>query len=84
MVKITIVGRDGAPINYPENSNAEAVKKRLIAAFGPGLLMRDGEGIVSETLSGEYEFHVTGKIFSSHYLFLLFVSASFPVTNNIQ
>lgn len=62
MVRITIVGREVDPVSYPENSNTEAVVKKLIAAFGPGLLIKDGEGVLSETLSGTYEFRVTSVV----------------------
>ncbi len=85
MVRITIVGRGDASVEEcDEGVNADAVKRNLIDAYGPGLLKRGNRMVVSETLSGDYEFHVKGKIFSLHCLFLLILSASFPVTNTIQ
>jgi hypothetical protein len=61
MVRITIVGRDTAPVTYPDGSNAEAVVKGLVTAYGPGLLRKDENLALSELLTGDYEFHITGE-----------------------
>ncbi len=74
MVRITIVGREVAPVNCPEGCNADAVEKRLIAAYGPGLLKRGDDMVVTETLTGDYDFHITGNLL---YFSLLTLSSSF-------
>jgi hypothetical protein len=70
MVRIIIVGRDADPVECLENAKTEAVEKRLIVAFGPGLLKRGRVLVTDETLSGDCEFHVTGKIFSYYHTYL--------------
>lgn len=40
MVRIIIAGRDADPVECIENTKTDAVEKRQIAAFGPGLLKR--------------------------------------------
>jgi hypothetical protein len=71
MMKVTvvIVGKAAHPVDFPDNSDIERVGKSLVVAFGPGLLKRDGLVVVTDTLSGDYEFHLTGKIFSYHMSF---------------
>ncbi len=61
MVRITIVGSSVPSITCPEGSNAYAVKKDLIAAYGQGLLKRGEEMVTSKTLAGDYEFLITGE-----------------------
>ena len=64
MIRVTVVGRnvDVAPVFYPEDSSTEAVKNDLVSAFGPGLLRRGVEGVLTPTLTGDYDFHITGNI----------------------
>lgn len=64
MVRITIVARDTAEsqslvVSYEDNSNTIAVKDDLARAFGNGHLRRNGVGALTETLTGDYEFHIT-------------------------
>lgn len=77
MVRITIVGREVSPITCSEGSNTKAVKDDLIGAFGPGLLKKGEDLVFTETLSGEYEFHMTGKFFPTS-LFVSFFLYSYP------
>lgn len=60
MVRITIVGRISRdPVSYDEGSNTKAVKDDLINGIGKGILTRNGVGVLSDTLTGDYEFHLT-------------------------
>lgn len=59
MVRISIVGA-GETAEYLDGSNTKAVQETLLGAFGKGILMQNGLGIVSETLTGDYQYHVTG------------------------
>ena len=68
MMKVTvvIVGKAAPPVDFLDNSDIEKVRHSLVVAYGPGLLKRDGVVVLTDTLSGNYEFHLTGKIFSYH------------------
>ncbi len=46
MVRIVIVGREVDPVLCAEGSNADAVKRKVIAVYGPGLLMRQVINII--------------------------------------
>ena len=60
MVHITIEGRPDKAVEYPDHSNFEKVLGTLIAAFGPGVLKQNGQGVLSIT-TGDYQFHVTAR-----------------------
>lgn len=60
MVRISIVGTgETKPVVFPDGSNTETVEKKLLRRFGAGGLERDGVGIITDTLTGDYEYHVT-------------------------
>lgn len=62
MVRISIVGAgETKPVVFPDGSATEAVEKKLVIRFGAGGLERDGVGVLSETLTGDYEYHVTSN-----------------------
>lgn len=64
-----------------DGSNTRAVKKDLagcisvhFGVFGAGILTQNGAGIMSETLTGDYQYHViatSGKIQSINFRYLL-------------
>ena len=62
-LRVNIVG-DGAneAVDYPDDSNTEAVEKKLLGGFGRGILRRDGKLVLSDTLApGVYEYHLTAQ-----------------------
>jgi hypothetical protein len=80
-VRVNIVGgRANKSVQYPDDSNTEAVEKKLLGGFGPGVLELNGFGVLSEFLPpGENEYHLTiqqGQLFSLSLLlnrFLVFL-----------
>lgn len=70
MVKISIVEKcdESAPrlVSYDDNCDTTKVRDDLERAYGHGLLQRNGSGVLSESLRGNYEYHITGDIFRVH------------------
>ena len=60
-----VSGGTSNDVTFPPNCKAETVESTLNRAYGPGLLMQGGVGVLIKTLSaGHYEYEVTfpGKL----------------------
>ena len=59
---VVVEGKEVETLTCPESASAKDVKAELIAAYGPGLIKRGEELILTSTgtLKGVYQFHVTG------------------------
>ncbi len=80
MVRITIHGRatvESQPliVSYDDNSNTVVVKDDLFRTYGLGYLQtKDGVGVLTDALTGDYDFQITGK------KIFVVVSTSFHIT----
>lgn len=62
MTRVNIVGRGANDlVEYPDGCNTEAVEKKLLGGFGKGILKQNGVGVLSDTLTGIYEYHLTAQ-----------------------
>ena len=61
MVHITINGRPGESIDYADGGNTILIKDDLYRAFGPGMLKQNNLGVLTETLTGNYEYHLSQR-----------------------
>lgn len=68
LVQITIVGRASPHpvLSYENECDTITVKADLFQAFGMGHLQRNGMGVVSRTLTGDYDYLITGNTFRVH------------------
>ena len=72
MVLITIEGRPNESIQLVDGCNTELVEKKLLNAFGPGLLKQGGKIVISDSLSGDYTYHLTeSKLLSYNFVQVL-------------
>jgi hypothetical protein len=62
MVRITIFGGPdhGTVARYDDGANRKEVLDVLLISYGKGHLEQNGNGVLSETLTGEYQYVRTG------------------------
>ena len=81
-------------VDCDDNSNTEAVEKKLLGGFGKGILKQNGIGILSDTLvPGDYEYKITSQqgqfsLLLNHFLKfldnLLEISPSTCLSNSLR